>query len=245
MSVNASTSRSRPPTSPIDHLGRTRPDVVLMAPFMTYLLLLGVTQAVPVDWQWIAIGARGVGSLAVVWVFRRHLPPWGKPYWWVAIIGGALVAWGWAAGQVWFDQIGVPERLPLFPGEKEVVDPRLALGSKDLFRATWLLRMLVAITAVPVVEEIFWRAFMLRVLIDWENFEKVPLGKFTWLSFLGTSLLSTLQHPDNWAVSIPCWMVFNLVFYWTRSVLCLTLLHGMTNLVLYLIVLRVDDWSHW
>ena len=54
-----------------------------------------------------------------------------------------------------------------------------------------------------------------------------------------------LQHPDNWGVSVLCWMAFNGVFYWTRSILCLVLLHGVTNLVLYLIVLRVDDWSFW
>ena len=98
---------------------------------------------------------------------------------------------------------------------------------------------------MPVVEELFWRAFLLRALIDWHNFDRIPLARFTWVSFLGTSLISTFQHPDNWGVSILCWMAFNAVFYWTRSILCLVLLHGVTNLILYLIVLRVDDWSFW
>ena len=101
----------------------------------------------------------------------------------------------------------------------------------------------MACTAVPIVEELFWRAFLLRALISWSDFERVPLGTFTWLSFLGTSFLSVLQHPGNWAVSILCWMVYNIVFYRTRSILCLVLLHGFTNLVLYLIVFRTQDWS--
>ena len=105
--------------------------------------------------------------------------------------------------------------------------------------------MTVACTAVPVVEELFWRAFLLRALIDWQNFERIPLGTFTWLSFLGTAAISTLQHPDNWGVSVLCWMAFNAVFYWTRSILCLVLLHGFTNLALYLMVLRVGDWAFW
>jgi membrane protease YdiL (CAAX protease family) len=229
----------------IDRFGRSRPDIVLLAPLMTYLLLLGLTQVVPPTWQPAVIVLRGVGSLAVVWLFRRHLPPWGRPHWPIAILGGALVAWGWAAGQAWLDELGVPGRLPLYPGERVIGDPRDTLGAVDLFRATWVLRMLVAVLAVPVVEELFWRAFLLRALIDWHDFERIPLGTFTWFSFLGTSLLSTLQHPDNWVVSVLCWMVFNAVFYWTRSILCLVLLHGMTNLVLYLIVVRVADWSHW
>lgn len=228
-----------------DRWGAARPDVVLAAPFMAYLVLLGVTQPLPEAWQPVGIILRGVLSLAVVWVFRRHLPPWGKPHWGIAIVGGAIVAWGWIAGQILSDDLGLPGRLPLYPGEKAVVDPRQALGAAGLFWSTWWARMLVAVIAVPVVEELFWRAFLLRLLIDWHNFERVPLGAFTWFSFLGTSLLSTLQHPDNWGVSVLCWMAFNAVFYWTRSILCLALLHGMTNLVLYLMVLRVGDWSHW
>lgn len=240
--------KATPPTglrTALDHLGMTRPDVPLMAPFMAYLLLLGLTHALPATWQPVTIGLRGVLSLAVVWVFRRHLPPLGRPNWLIAVVGGVLVGWGWIVGQIGSDHFGMPGRLPGFPGEKAVVDPRDALGADGLFWATWWLRMSVAVIAVPVVEELFWRGFVLRVMIDWHHFERVPLGRFTWFSFIGTALLSTLQHPDNWAVSVACWMIYNAIFYWTRSLLCLMLLHGVTNLALYVMVLRVGDWSHW
>ncbi len=212
---------------------------------MVYIALLAVAQAVPEAWLPGAIAARGVASLAAVWIFRRHLPPWGKPHWVIAIVGGAFAAWGWVVGQYVCDHLGLGGRLPLVPGEKVVVDLREQLGARDLFWTTWWLRMTVAVVAVPVVEELFWRAFLLRALIDWHHFERIPLGQFAWRAFLGTALLSTLQHPDNWGVSILCWLLFNGVFYWTRSVLCLVLLHGFTNLVLYLVALRTGDWSFW
>ncbi len=226
-----------------DRLGARRPDVVLFAPLMVYLAVLGVGYAAPPVWQPSLIALRGAASLGVVWIFRHHLPCWGRPHWLIAISVGALAAWGWVVGQYAFEELGLGGRLVLMPGTKETVDPRVALGARGLFWATWWLRLVVAVVAVPVVEELFWRAFLLRALIDWTHFERVPLGTFTWASFLGTSALSTLQHPDNWGVSILCWLLFNGVFYWTRSVLCLVLLHGFTNLVLYLIVLRVGDWS--
>ncbi len=229
----------------LDRLATARPDLVLVAPLGVFLALLGVTYLVPPVWQPAAILLRGVASLAVVWLFRRHLPPWGQAHWPIVIAGGSLVAWGWVVGQGLLDRIGLGGWLPIIPGEKVVIDPRQQLGAGGLFWATWTLRWLVACTAVPVVEELFWRAFLLRALIDWHNFERVPLGTFTWLSFLGTSLISTLQHPGNWGVSILCWMAFNGVFYWTRSILCLVLLHAYTNFVLYLLVLRVGDWSFW
>jgi CAAX prenyl protease-like protein len=110
-------------------------------------------------------------------------------------------------------------------------------------------RILVASTTVAVVEEVFWRGFLLRALIDWSNFEKIPLGTFAWRSFLLTALLSTLEHPDNWAISIPCWFAFNALMYWKKSVLFLVLIHGFTNLFLYIWVIlnavRWEDPSAW
>jgi len=230
--------------SPIDRLATARPDIAYIAPYMTYLVLLGVTSIVPPIAQPWAIAFRAAASLAVVWLFRRHLPPWGEPYWPIAIVGGVLVAWGWMAGQYFFDSLGLPRHLPIYPGGGgEWVNPHFLLGDRGLFRGTWWMRLIGACTAVPVVEELFWRAFLLRALIDWHRFERISLGTFTWFSFLGTALLSMFQHPDNWAVSVLCWMAFNAVFYWTRSILCLVLLHGITNLMLYLLVWRVSDFS--
>ncbi len=217
-----------------------------MAPFMVYLALLAVGHELPPTWKWMGIVVRGTASLAVVWVFRRHLPPWGAPHWRIAIVGGALAGWGWIAGQYLLDGLGLPRHLPFYPGnETGGGDPRDTLGAGRLLWTTWGLRLAVACTAVPVAEELFWRAYLLRLFIDPHHFERVPLGKFAWASFIATALLSTFQHPDNWGVSILCWLVYNGVFYWTRSILCLVLLHGVTNLVLYLIVLRVGDWSFW
>ena len=229
----------------IDELGRTRPDITLMAPYMAYLALLSLVSVVPANWEWLAIAIRGVGSLAVVWLLRKHLPLGGKPYWLIAIAGGVFAAWLWYAGQYLFNGIGLGGRLPLYPGSAVVEDPRDVLGAGRLFWITAVLRIGVAVTAVPIVEEIFWRAFLLRAFINWHEFERIPLGKFTWFSFVGTALLSTVQHPDNWGVSIFCWLLFNGLFYWTRSVRCLVIVHAITNLVLYTWVLRTGDWSFW
>ncbi len=228
--------------STVDRLARARPDVVLVAPYMSYLLLMTLVGFLPPTLQPVAVAVRGVGSLAVVWLFRHHLPPWGRPYWLIAIVGGIIVGWGWVAGQYYFDSLGWPTYFPFYPGSGSSETVRDVLGANDLFWTTYWLRLIVACTAVPVVEELFWRGFLLRAMIDWQRFDRIPLGKFTWFSFLGTSLISVFQHPANWEVSILCWMVFNAVFYWTRSLYCLVLLHGITNLVLYMIVWRNSDW---
>src|SRR5262249_10113832 len=48
-------------------------------------------------------------------------------------------------------------------------------------------RLLGLAVLVPVVEELFWRGFLLRWLIspDWQN---QPIGQFSWFSFIGVIL---------------------------------------------------------
>jgi len=238
------------PRDALARLAAARPDLPLIAPILVYLVLLAVRDVLPYDFRWLAALLRGAGGLWAVWLFRRHLPAWGRPHAVLAAGCGLLVALGWYYGQCASDALGLPHRLPLplFSAAAEVVDPRDRLAQEGGFwvgllgvgAVFWLdvaTRIAAASVAVPLVEELFWRAFLLRALIDWENFEKVPLGRFTWFSFLGTSLLSTLQHPDNWVVSIPCWFAFNALMYWKRSILFLVFVHGFTNLFLYAWVL--------
>ena len=233
----------------LDRLGEDRPDVALMAPMLVYLILLLILRdrALPYDYRWLANLIRGVGGLGVVWLLRRHMPPWGRSHWPLAAIAGVLIAAGWYYGQYLFNWLGVPHRMPipLFPGEFELVEPRDRLGDGGLFWWTVATRITVASTTVAVVEEVFWRAFLLRALINWGEFEKIPLGRFAWRSFLLTALLSTLEHPDNWAISIPCWLAFNALMYWKKSLLFLVFVHGFTNLFLYLwVVLQAVHWDN-
>jgi hypothetical protein len=233
----------------VTSLAMKRPDVVLVAPFMVYLLLLGLNDLFPERYMAVPIIIRGIGGLAAFWLLRRHMPPLGRPFLGTAIIAGVLVAAGWVGGQYLFNQIKIGsfsfgDRLFLFPGTIEVTDPRVGISTFSWY-AQATTRIAVACITVPIVEEIFWRGFMLRALIDWDRFEQIPLGTFTWFSFVGTALLSTLQHPDNWAISIFCWFAYNALFYWRKSLLCLMITHGVTNLALYTYVLIAEDWLFW
>lgn len=222
----------------------TRPEIVWMGPFMVYLILLGLNDKVPEEWMAVTIAIRGIGGLAAFWVVRSRLPSLGKPHLLLGIACGILAAAGWVLGQHLFNAVGLGGSwFGLKPGP-DGHDPRTGLTT-----AAWasqvVLRITVATITVPVVEELFWRGFMLRTFINWQRFETVPLGTFTWVSFLGTALLSTVQHPANWGVSIFCWMAFNALFYWKRSLLFLMIVHGVTNLVLYLYVIIRHDWIFW
>ncbi len=224
-----------------------------MAPYLAYLALMTVQMFVPPAYVSWALALKGIGGLVVFAWFCRFYPPLGKPHVGIAVVAGILAAAGWVAGQHFFNGVEVMgenlgDRFLLFPGRLNP-NPPSPVEVYGLGTLSWVsevtLRLAVTTITVPIVEELFWRGFLLRALIDWDRFERIPLGTFTWFSFIGTSLISIVQHPDNWVVSVFCWMGFNLLMYWTRSVTCLMITHGVTNLVLYSYVLIAGDWQFW
>jgi len=70
-------------------------------------------------------------------------------------------------------------------------DPTLLENNSATYWSTILFRFLRLVVVVPLVEEVFWRGFLLRFVID-EHFERVPFGKFTWLSFVVVAVAFTL-----------------------------------------------------
>ena len=98
---------------------------------------------------------------------------------------------------------------------------------------------------VPLVEEIFWRGFLLRWLID-SDFLKVPVGTFQWKSFGVVSLLFMLEHtPPDWPAALLTGALFNLVAIHTRSLSSCVLVHAVTNLGLGLYVLQTGKTGFW
>ena len=112
----------------------------------------------------------------------------------------------------------------------------------------WLnlgLRFVRLVIIVPLVEEIFWRGFLLRWLID-SDFLKVPVGTFQWKSFGVVSLLFMLEHtPPDWPAALLTGALFNLVAIHTRSLSSCVLVHAVTNLGLGLYVLQTGKTGFW
>jgi membrane protease YdiL (CAAX protease family) len=238
-------------------LVRATPQAPLMAPFMTYLLLLLLDDVLPPQMRFISVLIRAALTLYVTWLFRAYYPPLRRACWGPAIVVGLAAAVLWVAGQHLFDRLGLggtlsfgsllSERPTLLVAADEPFDVAARLGQGAIFWTNVVIKIAAAVTVVPIVEELFWRGLMLRALVNWDRFETVPMGTFAWFSFLGTSLLSVLEHPANWGVSILCWFVYNALFYWTRSLTCLMVTHGITNLALYTYVVwrGGDAWRFW
>jgi CAAX prenyl protease-like protein len=126
--------------------------------------------------------------------------------------------------------------------EPEGFNPALLPGRNYLIVMTFF-RIAGAVLVVPLMEELFWRSFLIRYIID-KHFDKVPMGTFTWVSFLLTVILFGLEHNFIYA-GIMAGIFFNLILYKTRSLAQCVLSHAVTNLALAIYVIYTGKWEFW
>lgn len=124
-------------------------------------------------------------------------------------------------------------------------NPEVFAGQAPIYWFTIAFRFLRLVVVVPLVEEIFWRGFLLRYLIS-EDFEGVSFGKFSWLSFTAVTVLFAFSHSKaDWPAALLTGALYNLVAYRTKSLSSCVLTHALTNLLLGLWIMKTRQWGFW
>jgi hypothetical protein len=127
-------------------------------------------------------------------------------------------------------------------GAPQGFDPSLLPGQNTRIILTFF-RIIGAVLVVPLMEELFWRSFLIRYIID-KNFDKVPIGTFTWASFILTVVLFGLEH--NYILAgIMAGIFYNILLYRTRSLAQCVLSHAVTNLALAIYIVYTGKWYFW
>jgi CAAX prenyl protease-like protein len=113
------------------------------------------------------------------------------------------------------------------------------------WRATcWLLfRVLGSVLTVPLAEELAFRGYLTRRLIR-ADFQEVPLGRFTWLSFLISSAVFGALH-GRWLAGTLAGMIYALALYRRGRLADAVLAHATTNALIAAYVLTTGTWSLW
>ncbi len=106
------------------------------------------------------------------------------------------------------------------------------------------LRLAGAALIVPIVEELFIRSFVMRFVQGEEReteFHKLPIARYTRLSFWITAVVFTLGHrPWEWWVALPWFVVTTLWFFRRRSIASVIIVHAAANAALFGFVLLVS-----
>lgn len=152
----------------------------------------------------------------------------------LGILSGLIVCGAW---------VGLDGHYPAlsFLGNRAAFDPE-ALDPA----ARWAfigVRLLGLVAVVPVIEELFWRSFLLRWTID-DEFLRVPIGKVTPTAAAVTTALFALAHPE-WLPALLTGALWAWLLWWTRSLGACAISHATANLALGVYVIATHHWKFW
>ena len=169
---------------------------------------------------------------AILYFYRQRYTELQLHFSWLAVIVGIAVFVIWV----------VPEGMYPLLTEPSGFTPYV-------YQSRWIIRMLIvfrfagAVVVVPIMEELFWRSFAVRWLID-EDFTRVAIGKFTWFSCMVVVLGFGFEH-HRWLVGLIAGVLYNALLYYKKDLFDCVLAHAITNLLLGVYVLITQQWTFW
>jgi CAAX prenyl protease-like protein len=110
----------------------------------------------------------------------------------------------------------------------------------------WLLvsiRIAGAALVVPVMEELFWRSFLMRWVASFD-FQSVEPSQVGFKSFVITVLLFGFEH-NLWLAGIVAGIAYSLLYMRYRNLWSPILAHAVTNGLLGIWVVGTGNWSFW
>lgn len=100
-----------------------------------------------------------------------------------------------------------------------------------------------AVLVVPVMEELFWRSFLMR-WIDKRNFLSLPPAAASRFAVLVSSAVFALAH-DQWLCAFAAGCIFAQIYRRTGNIWYAVIAHGATNLLLAAWVITYSAWAYW
>jgi exosortase E/protease (VPEID-CTERM system) len=160
-----------------------------------------------------------------------------------------ILRWGWswpsaAIGVAVFSLWMLLEPLaPVDDSSRTLYANSLASMPPMLFVFWISCRVIGSEFIVPIVEELAFRGFLTRRLIN-EDFERVPMGQFTWFSFLVTSVVFGLLH-GRWVAGTLAGMLFAAALYRRGRLTDAVVAHATANALVTGYVLATKNWAAW
>jgi CAAX prenyl protease-like protein len=216
---------------------RKHPAIPYILPFLVFITMLALQSIVPIP-AW----ARFVISIGVILAVSQTPLRGGpaKPF--LSILVGIAVCVIWIAPDLiapWW------HHLPLFDNGV-VGHPAGNTPPADRRDPLFLIfRIAVSVIAVPILEELFWRGWLMRWIIDSRDFERIPLGTFSTAAFWITALIFASEHGSFWDVGLAAGVIYNWWIVRTRNLWDCILAHAVTNGALAAWVVLAGQWQYW
>lgn len=217
------------------------PIVQWVGPFAVFMALLATAPYVPIAQPWESVVRVGVLIVALVVFSSKIIRTFRVQH----VVGSVALGIGvcalWVAPDLlvpgwrehWLFQNSITGTLTNSISVSELTDPTVVT-----------LRIVRAALLVPILEELFWRGWLPRWIVN-PDWQKVELGRYTTLAFVGTAVLFAAEHGPYWEVGLVCGLIYNWWFWKTKSLGDIVLVHAVTNAALSAFVMATGKYEYW
>jgi hypothetical protein len=133
-----------------------------------------------------------------------------------------------------------------FHSARPAYDPLTELAATPIWAWTFLgIRFFGLVLIVPVIEEMFLRGFVMRVVME-ADWWKVPFGQVNLAAVVVSLLWPLLTHqPGEYLAGIAWFGMVTWLMVRTRNPWACVAAHAATNLLLGIYVVVGHDWALW
>jgi hypothetical protein len=212
------------------------PALGYIVPFAVLIGFLLASKFVPVP-----PSVRFFTILAALAIFSRGLLPARPSRFLPSIIMGVAVFFIWIGPDL------------LFPGYRSSVlfsnfmvgyPQGTTMASEKVSLLFLTFRVLCSVIMVPILEELFWRGWMMRWIRS-DDFSHVPIGTYHPESFWIVAFLFASEHGSYWDVGLAAGIAYNWWAIRTRNLMDCVLAHAVTNACLAIYVIGWGQWQYW
>jgi CAAX prenyl protease-like protein len=217
----------------------SRATIAYIAPFVAFVGAMAIERVIPVPVQWL-YPLRFCIVLGLIVALSRPYLNFRPSYPLASVAIGVAVFVIWVAPDVLFGYRDSWLFNNSLTGSAASSLP--APLKKNLAFIT--MRCVSSFGLVPILEELFWRGWMMRWLID-KQFLKVPLGTYAPSAFWMVAALFASEHGPYWEVGLVAGIIYNWWIIRTRNLADCILAHAVTNAALSAYVLCTGQWQYW
>lgn len=222
----------------------TRAAVVRILPFAIFILFLSLNEQLAVllspvmpDPRWLYVIRVSIISLllALFWREYTELNKSAKlktSFYYISILAGLVVFVLWIA----------PYPAWAMAADATGFNPMRADG-EGMDLALMLARLSGAALVVPLMEELFWRSYLMRWLHN-QNFLEVNPATVGIFSFVATASLFAVEH-SLWLAGLLAGLIYGALYKYTRNLWAPVIAHAVTNGLLGVWVIYTQNWQYW
>jgi uncharacterized protein len=213
-----------------------------LLPFAAYIVLLALDDTLASALQWLHLNPKFSYVIRIsaviallLYFWRDYIELTTKPNasdYLYASIAGAIVFIIWI----------FPYPAWLGGGDISTFNP---YAGESPFAAMWWasVRLMGAAMVVPLMEELFWRSYVMR-WFDKTDFLTVSPERISGYAYVGSACLFALEH-HLWLAGLFAGLVYGELYKTYKNLWVPIAAHAVTNALLGFWVLSTSQWSYW